>query len=55
MTYDFIIYQGAEIEIKNIYAQFGQGAGTVMQLAERIQEKYHGLYFDNLISSYHLF
>lgn len=55
MIYDFIIYQGAGTEIKNVYSQFGQGAGTVMQLAERISEKYHGLYFDNFFSSYHLF
>lgn len=55
MIYDFIIYQGPETELKDIYSQFGQGAGTVMQLSERIQQKNHGLYFDNFFSSYHLF
>ncbi|KAJ3640471.1 hypothetical protein Zmor_003765 [Zophobas morio] len=41
--------------MQDIYLQFGSGAGTVMQLAERINENYHGLYFDNYFSSYHLF
>lgn len=55
IIYDFIIYQGTNTEIDERYAQFGQGAGTVMQLAERIKEPHHGLYFDNYFSSYHLF
>lgn len=53
--YDFIIYQGAGTEIKEEYAQFRQGVGTVMQLAERIEKAHHGLFFYNFFSSYHLF
>lgn len=39
MIYDFIIYQGAQTEIKDVYAQFGQCAGVVMQFLEGILEK----------------
>lgn len=54
LIYDFLIYQGSTTEIKKEYLQFGSGAGTVMQLSERISEPNHGLYYDNYFSSYSL-
>ncbi|KAG5883639.1 hypothetical protein JTB14_025142 [Gonioctena quinquepunctata] len=53
--YDFFIYQGSTTEIKPVYKHYGSAAGVVMQLTERINDKNHGLYFDNYFSNYHLF
>lgn len=53
--YDLVIYQGASTEVRDEYVQFGQEAGTVMQLVDRIDGRNHGLYFDNYFISFHLF
>lgn len=55
IIYDFLIYQGSTTELNPVYGSFGQGAGIIMQLSERITEENHGLYFDNYFSSYNLF
>lgn len=54
-SYDLIVYQGATTEYREEYKTFGLCAGTVMQLAERITEPNHQLYFDNFFSTYALF
>ncbi|XP_072376186.1 microtubule-associated serine/threonine-protein kinase 2-like, partial [Diabrotica undecimpunctata] len=52
--YDFIVYQGANTELKAEYMLFGQSPAVVMHLSEQIPPGAQ-LYFDNHFSSYWLF
>lgn len=52
--YDFIIYQGITTELNDLYKSLGVTSATVMQLADRIIEPNHRLYFDNYFNSYKL-
>lgn len=51
---DFIIYQGATTEYDYFFSKFGLGAGTIMQLSQRINVPNRRLYFDNYFTSFHL-
>lgn len=55
LLYDFIPYQGKTTEYEPHYKPFGLGAGTVMQLSERINQPNVSLFFDNYFSTNHLF